>query len=310
MEPSQFDYEAALKKLRVLLDAPETSANGRLLVDLVFNLDEYEKKQVPAEKRQLKNLLALNRKSGLLRHFMDLCRQFLNWDQNNNYDFYTNGERTLLINLASCGIRTVFDVGANVGEWAFMAQEVLPEAMINCFEIVPETCVKLHMKAKGNSRIVVNPFGLSNEEGKVSVKHYPGESKLSSLLDYPHPFEHLMLEGRVTTGDLYLEQAGIAHVDFLKIDVEGMEGMVLQGFEKALAGRRVSAVQFEYGAANILSKFLLKDLYCIFERHGYRVGKIYPGYVDFKAYQLEDENFVGSNYLALSPLCVNWMELI
>ncbi len=46
--------------------------------------------------------------------------------------------------------------------------------------------------------------------------------------------------------DDYLESSGIATVDLLKIDVEGNEASVLGGLRRALQGKRIKAVYFEY----------------------------------------------------------------
>ena len=42
-----------------------------------------------------------------------------------------------------------------------------------------------------------------------------------------------------------------------------------------------------------MTHFLLYDFYEFFETRGYVVGKIYPNYVDFRAYDLNDEDFLG-----------------
>jgi hypothetical protein len=102
----------------------------------------------------------------------------------------------------------------------------------------------------------------------------------------------------VMRGDEFFAQEGIAEVDFLKLDVEGAEHLVLQGLGDRLREQRVRFVQFEYGRVNILTHFLLRDFYELFATYGYVVGKIYPDYVDFRDYDLSDEDFLGPNYLA------------
>jgi len=46
-------------------------------------------------------------------------------------------------------------------------------------------------------------------------------------------------------------------------------------------------------------KFLLKDFYDYLRAFGMKIGKIYPNYVEFRSYTLQDENFYGPNYLAV-----------
>jgi hypothetical protein len=102
----------------------------------------------------------------------------------------------------------------------------------------------------------------------------------------------------VMRGDEFLAREGIDEVDFLKIDVEGAEHLVLRGLDGLLRQGRVRFVQFEYGRVNILTRFLLKDFYELFARHNYVVGKIYPDHVEIRDYDLMDEDFLGPNYLA------------
>ena len=77
------------------------------------------------------------------------------------------------------------------------------------------------------------------------------------------------------------------------------EELVLKGFSNALANGMIDVIQFEYGKVNILTRFLLRDIYEMLEGYGYTVGKLYPNYVEFRHYTLDDENFFGPNYVAI-----------
>ena len=91
----------------------------------------------------------------------------------------------------------------------------------------------------------------------------------------------------------------INHIDLLKIDVEGGEMDVLLGFKSYLKNKQISLIQFEYGYINITTKVLLSDYYEFFEGLGYAIGKIYPKYVDFRAYSFKHEDFIGPNFMAV-----------
>src|SRR4051794_36604263 len=55
------------------------------------------------------------------------------------FDFRDNGEALLLDCLGVLNFTTLFDVGANRGQWARYGLDKHPHGHVHCFEIVPET---------------------------------------------------------------------------------------------------------------------------------------------------------------------------
>jgi len=247
---------------------------------------------------RLAMFVARHRRSLLMRKFAGLCHRYLNCYENLNYDMRTNGEFFVLESLARFQPRILFDVGANVGEWSLIAKSVCATAEIYAFEISPPTYQMLAARTGRLADVHCQNFGLSDLAGPVRIRHYAGLPALTTTTDYPHPFAFAELEAKVTTGDAFTAAKAIEHIDLLKIDVEGMEERVLRGFSVMLARKAIDLVQFEYGRVNIVNRFLLRDFYRFFGEQGYVVGKIYPNYVDFREYDLADENFIGPNYLA------------
>jgi len=96
-----------------------------------------------------------------------------------------------------------------------------------------------------------------------------------------------------------MQEKKVERIDILKIDVEGAENLVLEGFGAAISGGQIEVVQFEYGRVNIITHFLLRDFYEFFESRGYVIGKLFPDHVDFRVYALEDEDFLGPNHFAV-----------
>jgi FkbM family methyltransferase len=227
-----------------------------------------------------------------------LCRQYLKWFGNASYQPARNGERWLLEALRAEPIRTVLDVGANVGNWSLLAAEQFPEATIYALEVIPKTAAVLRERVGHSDRIRPFALGLAAETGTLSLRYHDSASTHATFTDYPHSWSGERIECQVIRGDEFLAREGVGEVHFLKLDVEGAEHLVLQGFEEHLRRGRVRFVQFEYGRVNILTHFLLRDFYHLFRKFGYVVGKIYPDYVDFREYDLSDEDFIGPNYLA------------
>lgn len=244
-------------------------------------------------------LIALQRKNRLGKLLFSASQSFLNALNNKINDPDLSGENWFLQNLNHSEIKVVFDVGANVGNWSKKIVEVNPEAEIHAFEPVPATFEKLKNNLKGFPNLKLNLLGLSSESGKLNFNFYPDSSYLSSAFEHDLGKEGQLIEVDVIQGDQYCEQNDIQQIDLLKIDTEGFESKVLKGFTSMFESNKIRLVQFEYGPMAIDSKFLLSDFYKFFETHGFRVGKIFPKWVDFKPYSKDMENFVLSNFVAV-----------
>jgi len=238
------------------------------------------------------------RRSSAFRTAAKLCRQYLKWFGNASYKPDRNGERWLLRCLRDESIGTVVDVGANVGSWASMAADALSTATVYALEVIPATAAALQSATADHARIRCFGVGLAAHTGTLTLNYDPAASTHATFTEYPSKGNRRAVECAVMRGDEFLAREGIGRVDFLKVDVEGAEHLVLQGLEDSLRGKRIRMVQFEYGRVNILTHFLLRDFYELFTSYGYVVGKIYPDYVDFREYELSDEDFLGPNFLA------------
>lgn len=135
----------------------------------------------------------------------------------------------------------VLDIGANIGNHAvYLAQRC---SVVHAFEPNPVALERLrkHVALNGVQNVVIHPFALGELNttadfyvpvGNLSagsfVEHSGGKSKL--------PIRH---------ADEVVTELGIGRVDFIKIDVEGMEESVLRGLCGTLAKFR-PMVDFEF----------------------------------------------------------------
>lgn len=221
--------------------------------------------------------------------------------KNINHDMNTNGEFYILNRMADLGAVTIFDVGANKGEYTNACLDRLREAKIHAFELVPETYAKFLVNVKSD-RVTINKFGLSDKSGEIDVNYNSSQDGLSSLIEGTEINKGNWNKRKsiVRTGDEYCKSNGIESIDLLKMDVEGAENLVLGGFSEMLSDNRISAIQFEFGMINIYSKFLLIDFWNLLSGYGFVVGPLMPRGVDFKKYNVRDEAFQGPpNYVAV-----------
>jgi FkbM family methyltransferase len=220
---------------------------------------------------------------------------------NVDFDMARNGELRVMKIFSKYHPACIFDVGANKGDWCRMVSRLCPSCAIHAFEIVPATYMVLEKNTKDLQNIILNNVGLSSEEGVVSVSigRDPLIATGCKIADMQLHDEYYSqeIQCNARTAAAYLKEKAIESVDFLKIDVEGMEFKVIQGFADRIKNVRV--VQFEYGIFNIASHDLLSDFCWYLKRNGFVVGKIFPKCVNFFEYHFNMENFHGSNYLAV-----------
>ena len=216
------------------------------------------------------------------------------------YDFTINGEFWLLDRLKQLPVETIFDVGANHGEWSAAASARFPNATIHAFEIVPTTYKYLEDAARIIPNIRPNPIGLADRTGLVGVS-VGQHDVLSSILDLSgiHKDTRPVIQCAVRRADEYCHDQGISPIDILKIDVEGVEHLVLNGFGDLWNHGNIGLVQFEYGMANIYSHYLLIDFWRDFETRNYKIGKLMPTHLQFGDFSPLYEDFRGPNYVAV-----------
>ncbi len=174
-----------------------------------------------------------------------------------NWSFTFNGEQDALRLMLRKHPGCVIDVGANVGEWTLMAHALDRSRRIYAFEISPTTFQILSRRLATIDNCVVTNVGLSNSAREVELQYYPDSPDRSSLLTLSDGFHKEVERVRVIPGDAYLQSHSIDRVAYLKIDVEGHEMAVLQGFSRSIEAGKIAAIQFEHGPATILSRHYL-----------------------------------------------------
>lgn len=197
----------------------------------------------------------------------------------------------------------IFDVGANIGDYAKLAQSSISNAIIHCFEPSKNTFEKLSQNTQDQKNIILNNFGLGNKAEKIKLYYSDSFSGLSSLyhrrLDHFNKNLDKSEEVEIRTLDEYCQANKITRIDFLKLDVEGHEFAALNGSKTMLSGGNIDCLQFEFGGCNIDSRtffqdffYLLKDRYDIF-----RILK--NGLKPIKEYRETQEIFLTTNFLAI-----------
>ncbi len=267
-----------------------------------------------AEILKAANTLPCDRGDWGSKAMMIFCDTYAKRYHNMDYDPASNGEYPIMQRIASLSPKIVFDVGANEGNWSFIASKLFREATIHSFEIVPATFELFSAVTAGRDRIIGNNFGLSDEEKTVEVNVYPASTGFSSLYEYPQHGDSTKVSCRVRKASDYIAENGVEHIDFLKIDTEGAEPLVLKGLDHYLSDEFIDIIQFEYGTMNSRTQFFLRDFYELFGSKNFSLGKLYPKGVEFAPYDTEDyamfNAYFGPNYIAVSNKRPDIIELL
>jgi len=159
---------------------------------------------------------------------------------------------------------TVFDVGANRGDFAQGVLERIPGARIHCFEPSPSAYETL--KTRLQDRAVLHNVALDSAPGQaVLYANEPG-SELSSLYRRDLralglPFGHHTESVTVSTLDIEAGRAGVDRIDLLKIDTEGAEARVIEGSAGMIEAGAIDMFLIEYGGTALDSHRFVRDYY-------------------------------------------------
>jgi FkbM family methyltransferase len=133
-----------------------------------------------------------------------------------------------------------YDVGANIGEVAlFLARRAGRGGMVVAFEPVMrvycQLCTWVQLATNARAPIITLQMGLAEAEKSANIQVPVGQFAMGTLAapeDWSrnhYAAEIASYPCRFTTLDNFVATSGIARPDFMKIDVEGAELLVLKG---------------------------------------------------------------------------------
>ena len=136
---------------------------------------------------------------------------------------------------ASAGreVTVAFDVGAAIGEAALPMLRAFPKANLYCFEPIPYQFERLKKRTEAfRNRTQYFNHALYNKNDEAVFNIWPNHPDGSSFIKEAGSREAISVKRRRL--DDVIKELNVSHIDFLKIDVEGVEKEVLEGAEKTL----------------------------------------------------------------------------
>jgi len=198
-----------------------------------------------------------------------------------------------------------FDVGAHHGTYtdAILEYKSILNYEGHLFEPTHSSFEILRNKYSNLSNLNLNNKALSNFNGVSKFMVYPDSPTRNGLIgvgkELSFHVEEISCE--VMRGDKYCEEMGIESIDLLKIDAEGHDFFVLEGFSELIANRKINIIQFEYTFKHSDMRISLRQYYEFFSKYGYKIGPLRKYgvnfYEDFDS--RSNEYCYGPNYIAV-----------
>jgi FkbM family methyltransferase len=199
------------------------------------------------------------------------------------------------------------DIGGNVGEYTAELRNRSKLTEIHVFEPSKTNIDKLNKRFSEDTLISVVPFAVSEKEVKTTLFTDSFGSGLASLTQRNLSHRNIPFELQENIQTIRFENYWKNHlnqrnIDIVKIDVEGHELNVLNGFGAALKASK--AVQFEFGGCNIDTKTYFQDFWYFFKDNGFEIYRITPlGLDKIIKYDESHEYFSTTNFIAINNVC-------
>jgi FkbM family methyltransferase len=181
--------------------------------------------------------------------------------------------------LQDYSIKTVVDIGANVGQFARAARRLFPESRIYSFEPLEDCYLRLKQAFRDDRNFCAYQLAIGSQGGSVLL-HKNEFSPSSSILgmeelhrkNFPYTAHQSDVIVQVRRLDDVLAGEYLLPDVLLKIDVQGYEDRVLSGAEQVLRQSKVVVTEMSF-------EFLYRDqaLFDDIYRRLTAAGLIYRG---------------------------------
>ncbi|WP_324759666.1 FkbM family methyltransferase [Haloarcula montana] len=164
---------------------------------------------------------------------------------------------------------TFYDVGANIGLYSCFVGQTLTTGTIIAFEPHPEEAkiLRKNLKHNGLPRDAVHRVALSDSNGLATLRTSFEGAGHAVVNENTAPEPLYEVDKRV--GDEYITTADLPSPSVVKIDVEGLELPVIEGFAETLSIDTCRVVYAEYHPSK--SSYTEGELVEAFETLGFSV---------------------------------------
>jgi len=192
--------------------------------------------------------------------------------------------------LRDAPVRVVFDVGANDGDTVHRYRELFPAAAIYAFEPFEESHRRLAERFAADPQVRPQHGAVTNATGTRAL-FVNAVNQTNSLLPLnPDEIDRARassehLDRTVTvpavTLDAFCARERLDRIDLLKMDIQGGEGMALEGASSLLSRKAIRLLYLEVLFAELYKgQASFCDLVRVLDRHGYQTAGLYNLVID------------------------------
>jgi FkbM family methyltransferase len=171
--------------------------------------------------------------------------------------------------------KVIFDIGANFGYFSYVSKNYCPSAVVISFEPDPYnfSWLKRNLNMINAPLFKAENMAISHQRG--SVKFIPSNPdnnmNLWSQIKLDSSSDATEIEVPSLSIDEYCEDQNIQKVDLIKMDIEGAEGMAVDGMMRGLKQKKYKAILIELHPAQLKkSKYSPQSIADAFLSNGYR----------------------------------------
>ena len=216
---------------------------------------------------------------------------------------------------------TVFDIGANQGEWTTSLLHLAPDSLrnqtrlsVHAFEPVPGTAAIFRdqmAKTKDSAIVQLHEVAMSSTPGRAQIGVYADGAGTNTLHFAGVSVEpQQQIEVTLRALDEFCSAEGIGHIHLAKCDTEGHDLNVLKGAAEMLAAGCIDVIQFEYNHRWIYGRAYLKDVFDLIDELPYTLVRVDPERLTvFDVWHPELDRFFQSNYALVHERMHHWLPL-
>lgn len=154
-------------------------------------------------------------------------------------------------------IHTVFDIGASNS----IFPNIFEKSSIYLFEPLPVFHEDLTSRYSDKPNVTVCPYGIGDQAGMIS--YYQNTQSFTRRTVHVKSCNPIDLP--IYTFDDTVKKYNIDNIDFLKIDVEGLEFDILKNAQPYIRDKKIKFIQFEIGGTIFDTNHNLFDIFALFD---------------------------------------------